>query len=255
MNTFAKVANFCHQQLLKNNEAMDYVIHKRELNFESINKFEIGLFPQDLRELFEAVDPKELRSSGLIRNASASPFKTQNLVLPIRDVYGEYIALAGRTLLSEQEREQRNIVKYMNSVYKKSQHLFGLNFAKNSILEKNAVYIVEGYFDVIMPHQKGLTNVVATCGAFLSIRHVALLSRYTDNIVVVMDNEPEAQEKARKAVDKNNYEGINLSFLNPLQDETAKDVDEYLRTHSVNELIARLEPNKENYADIRPLWD
>lgn len=254
MDTFAKVANFCHQKLLNSEEVMEYVLHKRELNLDSINKFEIGLFPADLRELFDIIDPKELRSAGIIKNASASVFKKQNLVMPIKDVYGNYIAMAGRTLLSEQEREKQGIVKYMNSVYKKSHHLFGLNFAKNSILNKNVAYVVEGYFDVIMPHQKGLENVVATCGAFLSIRHVAILSRYTNNIVIVMDNEPEAQEKARKAVEKNHYEGINLTFRNPLQNESAKDIDEYLRTHSVEELYSLLE-NKENYADIRPLWD
>lgn len=254
MDTFAKVANFCHQRLLNNKEVMEYVLYKRELTLDSINKFELGLFPQDLRELFELIDPKELRSAGIIKNASASVFKTQDLVMPIKDVYNNYIAMSGRTLLSEQEREKRGIVKYMNSVYKKSHHLFGLNFAKNSILKRNVVYVVEGYFDVIMPHQKGLENVVATCGAFLSIRHVALLSRYTNNIVIVMDNEPEAQEKARRAVEKNHYEGINLTFRNPLQNESAKDVDEYLRTHSVEELNSLLDI-EENYADIRPLWD
>ncbi|MFA5048447.1 MAG: toprim domain-containing protein [Patescibacteria group bacterium] len=254
MNTFAKVANFCHQKLLQSNEVMEYVLHKRKINLESINKFEIGLFPQDLRELFEIINSKELRLAGIIKNASVSTFKTQNLVMPIRDVYGNYIAMAGRTLLSEQEREKHGIVKYINSVYKKSYHLFGFNFAKNSILKKNMVYVVEGYFDVIMPHQKGLENFVATCGAFLSIRHVALLSRYTNNIVIIMDNELEAQEKARKAVEKNNYEGINLTFYNPLQNDIEKDVDEFLRIHSVEDLSFRLE-SKEHYADIRPLWD
>lgn len=255
MNTFAKVASFCHKRLFKDDEVMEYILRKREISTDFIDKFEIGLFPQDLRELFEAIDPKDLRSSGIIRNASASVFKTQSLVMPVRDVYGKYIALAGRTLLPEKERGEQAIPKYMNSVYKKSHHLFGLNFAKHRILKENVVYVVEGYFDVIMPHQKGLENVVATCGAFLSVRHIALLSRYTNNIVIVMDNEPEAQEKARRAVEKNNHEGINLSFLNPLENDPAKDLDEYLRNNSVNELIKRLRPDKESYANIKPLWD
>jgi len=230
---------------------MDYVINKRGLTTETINKFEIGLFPQNLRDLFAAADPKDLRAAGLIKNASVSMFKIHNLIMPIKDVYGNYLALAGRTLLTEEERKKINAPKYMNSVYKKSQHLFGLNFAKNKIIEKNIVYVVEGYFDVITPHQKGFDNVVATCGAFLSIRHVALLARYTNNIVVIMDNEPEAQEKARKSVEKNNYKGINLTYCNPLENEKEKDIDEYLRNHNLNDFTDHLDCKFDN---IKSLW-
>lgn len=255
MNIFAKVANFCHKNLFKNEEALDYVCYKRKISTEFINNFELGLFPQDLRELFEIIDPKDLRSHGIIKNASTSTFKVHNLVLPIKDVYGEYIALAGRTLLTESEREKQHVPKYMNSVYKKSHHLFGFNLAKHKILQNNIVYVVEGYFDVIMPHQKGIDNIVATCGSFLSVRHIALLSRYTNNIVVIMDNEPEAQEKARKVVEKNNYDGINLSYMNPLENSASKDIDEFLRTNSVEEFKKRLRIGEESYADIKPLWD
>ena len=181
---FVKVIEFCHNRLLKDDKILKYLKSDRKLSIESINKFQIGLFPKDLREMFKIADAKDLRSAGIIKHASSSVFKTRNLTIPIRDVYGNYIALAGRTLLSEEKREKKGIPKYINSVYKKSHHLFGLNFAKNSILEKGVAYVVEGYFDVIMPHQKGMNNVVATCGTFLSTRHLALLSRYTDKIVV-----------------------------------------------------------------------
>jgi DNA primase len=193
---------------------MEHLQQKRGLSLDSITKFQLGLFPQDLRKLFKVADPKELRSAGIIRHASASPFKNQDLVMPIRDIYGNYIALAGRTRLSEKEREEKGIAKYRNSVYKKSHHMFGLNFAKRSILENNVVYIVEGYFDVITPHQHGLENVVATCGAFLTTRHIVLLSRYTTNLVLIMDNEEQAQETARKTIERKGREGINLSFAN-----------------------------------------
>lgn len=249
---FAKVTEFCHNRLLQDGETMDYLENKRKINLESINKFQIGLFPKDLRELFQVVDPKDLRSAGIIKHASSSAFKTRNLVMPIKDVYGDYIAFAGRTLLSEEKREKKGIPKYINSVYKKSHHLFGLNFAKNSILEKGVAYVVEGYFDVIMPHQKGMNNVVATCGTFLSTRHLALLSRYTDKIVIILDNEPDAQEKAQKIVERRQHEGLSVTAENPLNDE-AKDIDEYLRSHSVSELLASLE--KGNYDNIKPFWD
>jgi DNA primase len=250
--TFAKVTKFCHNYLLQNDNVMNYLKNKRKLTLESINKFQIGLFPKDLRELFEKIDPKDLRSSGLIRHASSSIFKTYNLVMPIKNVYDDYIAFAGRVLLSGAECRKRGIPKYKNSVYKKSHHLFGFNFAKNSILEKGVVYIVEGYFDVIMPHQKGMKNVVATCGSFLSVRHLSLLSRYTDKIVIILDNEPNAQDTAKKIVEKRQYEGLNITSKNPLKDK-ANDIDEYLREHTIDELMNNLK--KRNYDNIKPFWD
>jgi len=236
--TFLKVINFCHNYLLENEEILNYLIEDRKISIESINKFNLGLFPDDLRLLFSEIDPKDLRDAGIIRNASSSVFKIQNLLIPISDAYSEYIALAGRTLLTEEQRKKKGIAKYRNSIYKKSHHLFGLNFAKNSILENNVVYVVEGYFDVIMPHQKGMNNVVATCGTFLSSQHIALLSRYTDKIVIILDNEENAQEKANMIVEKKKFSGIEIVAKNPLRNE--KDIDEYLKNHSVSELLENL---------------
>jgi len=239
-NVFQDVVKICSENLLYNKEVLDYIVNERKISLNSINKFELGLFPEDLRNLFDKISPEDLRSAGLIFNSSSSKFQLNNLVMPIRDVYGNYIALVGRSMLGDEERKSKNIVKYYNSVYKKRQHLFGLNFAKNSIIEKDVVYVVEGYFDVISPHQNGFTNVVAVCGSFLTSRQVALLSRYTSNIVMIMDNEPTAQEKAQKFVEKNDFKNINLTFHNPLINEKEKDIDEYLKEHTLDDLISLL---------------
>lgn len=236
---YKQVAEFCHFNLLKNEEALNY-LDNRKISLDSIKKFQIGLFPQDFNNLFNLIDIKKLKMFGIIKTASSSPFRIQNLTFPIKDVYGNYIALAGRTMIDEGKRIEYSIAKYKNSIYKKSHHLFGLNTAKHSILQNNKVYVVEGYFDVIAPHQHGISNVVATCGTFLSVRHVALLARYTNNVVVVMDNEIVAQQKAKKIVARK-YDGINVSLLNPLEDQTEKDLDEFLRNHEAKELIIRLQ--------------
>ena len=251
-NVFFKVSKFCHERLLNDKNVLTY-LEDRKLTIDSIKKFQIGLFPSDLRELFSQFDPKDLRSSGIIRHASKSVFQLQDLIMPIRDVYGHYIALAGRTRLSEVDREKLKIPKYINSVYDKSHHLYGLNFAKHSILKSNKVYVVEGYFDVISPHQHGLNNVVAICGSFLSSRHLALLSRYTNNIVLFFDNEEEALNRCKKIVEKKRRDGINLSVINPLP-KGIKDVDEFLRKNTAKSLIALLEA-REDYDNIEPRWD
>jgi len=250
---FANVSKFCHDRLLKNEDVIAYLTDKRKLSLESIKKFQIGLFPSDLRELFLVINPKDLRAVGIIKHASKSMFKLQDLVMPIQDVYGNIIALAGRTRLPEEKRQKRKISKYINSVYDKSHHLYGLNFAKRSIIKQNKVYVVEGYFDVITPHQHGINNVVAICGAFLSSRHLALLSRYTDNIVLLFDNEPEAKARANKIAEKKRRDGVFLSVENPLP-EGIKDVDEFLRIHSAQSFLSLLEA-KGSYDNIEPDWD
>ena len=244
------VSQYCHEKLLSNDEALDYLVNKRKLSHESLDKWEIGLFPQDLRELFDIIDPKELRSSNIVKNASKSMFQNHDIVMPIKDVYGNYVAMAGRTRLSDEERENIKVPKYINSTYSKTHHLFGMNFAKNSILKTDIAYVVEGYFDVIMPHQKGFDNIVATCGAYLSTRHLILLSRYTNNIVLFLDNEENAQEKAQKIVEKKQREGINLSRLCPLPNGV-KDIDQFLRYNDVSEFKILLQPKKEyEFKDI-----
>jgi len=251
-----EVAKFCHKRLFKYKEVMDYLTKERGLTEKSIKKFEIGLFPQDLRELFQIIGAKELRDAEIIKHASKSVFQTRDLVMPVKDVYGNTIAMAGRCRLSEEERTKKKIriSKYINSKYDKSHHLFGLNFAKRSILRENVAYVVEGYFDVITPHQEGLTNIVAICGSHLSTRQLALLSRYTDKVVLLFDNEVEAQERAHRDAEKKQREGIILTVSNPLGSSSAKDIDQFLRENSVEEFISLLEPRK-NYDNIRPFWD
>jgi len=249
----ANVSEYCCMKLYSDEIALNYLRNDRNLSDDIIKRFEIGLFPQDLRELFDLADPKSLREAGVIKNASKSVFKTWDLVMPVRDAYGNYIAMAGRVRMSEEERDHKGIPKYINSVYKKSQHLYGLNFAKHSILETGVAYVVEGLFDVITPHQKGLDNFVGICGKQLSTRHIALLARYADRIVLILDNEQDAQECAQRTIKKKQYDGISIVAHNPFP-QGIKDVDQFLRSRPIGELITNLE-KREDYGSIKPLWD
>lgn len=244
---FKKVAEICNNHLLSNDEVLLY-LNNRGINQKSINKFQIGLFPKNLKILFDELDPKELRLAGIIRNISESKFHIQDLVVPIRDVYGNYVALAGRTRLTDEERKKRNIAKYMNTPYSKRNHLFGMNFAKKYIIKYNAVYVVEGYFDVISPHQYNFNNVVAVCGAYLTLRHFALLARYTNHIILLFDNEPEAIERAKRTVERRKQEDLIIEAVN-IFPKNIKDLDEYLKTYSIKDLRVALD----GY-DIEPIW-
>lgn len=104
------------------------------------------------------------------------------LVIPINNLYGESVGYAFRALEPDDK-----LPKYMNTVYSKSEHLYGLDRAYPHILKHNLAIVVEGYMDVILCHQEGLENVVAMCGSTVSYQQAILLRRFTSNVVVVYD--------------------------------------------------------------------
>ena len=247
---FDSVSLSCHENLLNSDDSLKY-LYDRGISDHSIRVFRLGLFPKDMSEILKPINPKWLKECDIIKNASRSKFQTWDLIVPITDAYGRYIALAGRTMMSEKERDIKRIPKYMNSNYKKSEHMFGLGRDSiKEILNKDKVYVVEGYFDVISAHQNGLKNVVAICGAYLSNKQLSLLSRYTKNIVLMFDNEEEAQNKAKKIAIKKRRGEVNLSVENPLPHD-AKDIDEFFQKYSLSDLSF---DKKEDLFDINTIW-
>jgi len=103
--------------------------------------------------------------------------------------------------------------KWINEPYQKSKHLFNLDQAKEHIRESNFVYIVEGYFDVLILRQTGIKNVVALCGTALSDYHLALLYRYCNRIVLLLDGDIAgklATDKIFQKLSENNFTGKSL---------------------------------------------
>jgi DNA primase len=235
-DAFVRTAEFCHKNLMKSLDILEYLHDIRGLSDESLSKFLVGLFPQDMCHLFRHIPANELRMCGLIKNASHSMFKTWNLVMPIFDTYGSPIAFAGRTLLSGRDRAKRRISKYMNTSYLKTRNLFGLHMAKRNILKSDTVYVVEGYFDVIKAHQENITNVVGCCGTSLSGRQIAILSRYASKIILLFDNDEAGRRNAALHVERKRYSGVTMMAKNPFPPEV-KDLDDFLSLYSATDFL------------------
>lgn len=225
---FERLADVCHNLLLSNDHLLSYLEENRGLNYETIKSQKLGAFPKDLRLLFKDIHPEELKEHNIIWAADRSPFQQYPIIIPIRDFMGQPIAIAGRTLLSEQRRKELGIPKYRNSNYTKTAHLYGLDRAKRAIRELNQAYVVEGYFDVLTPHQLGIRNVVATCGTMFSLRQLIMLARYTENVCLLFDNDEAGHTSANRLVQKLGDTEINLEYK--FTPEGYKDVDELLRS-------------------------
>ncbi|KKN37883.1 hypothetical protein LCGC14_0758920 [marine sediment metagenome] len=249
---FEKLTNVCHKLLLKNDSLMYYLKVCRGMTDETISTYKLGAFPEDLRDLYKYnLDPKELRERNIVWNAERSQFQLYPIVIPVRDLHGQTIAIGCRTLLSEKKRKKMGIPKYRNSVYKKTFHLYGLDRAVEAIKEADKCFIVEGYFDAIMAHQKGIRNVVATSGTIFSERQLIILSRYASNISLLFDNDEPGRISAKKAMETRDTDGINLTC--EFTPKGYKDLDEYLRKGGDVNLF-REERIDFNGLEIETLW-
>jgi len=187
--------------------ALDYAL-QRGLSEESIERFGLGFAPDGWDGLIQfarrqGVGEGQLVAAGLIirREQSSGCYDRfrNRLMFPIFDPTGGVIAFGGRAL-DDSER-----AKYLNSpqtpLFDKSSSLYALNWARQGVVEREQAVVVEGYMDALIPHQAGVTNVVATLGTALTERHVRLLSRYAREVVLIFDADAAGQAAADRALE------------------------------------------------------
>lgn len=222
-----EAALYYHETLYKDisKPAQEYV-KKRKLDNKTLKNYTIGYAPAN-SNLYKFLKEKgftdeEILSSDLVNklgNTFVDRFKNR-LIFPIQDVRNRYIAFGGRVL-------DNSLPKYINSpeniVYSKARNLYGLNVAKNSKLEK--LIIVEGYMDVVSLHQRGIENVVASCGTALTEAQGRLLRKYAEKIIISYDSDAAGQAATLRGLEILTNLGCDIRIL---QMEGAKDPDEYV---------------------------
>lgn len=222
---FNKFCKICFDQLRDNKDALAY-LKKRNINIKTIKEFQLGYFDPNIRAYLGKINAQDLRKNNVFFDAQYSPFEHYNLVIPIRDPLGNSVAIGCRTMLGEAERKELGIPKYRNTEFNKSSYLFGLDLAKNAIRENNNVFVVEGYLDVISAHQAGIKNVVGSLGTNISERQMSVLSRYTDNIGILFDNDKAGKISASRVLQKRSRDDVSLSSFSIVGHY--KDLDELI---------------------------
>jgi len=218
--------DICHSNLKNSNKCLEYLMKDRQLDKESISKNNIGFFPQNPSVLTKYVSEDLLNKLNILNYSKGSDFSDYfYLIFPIYSEYNEPIGISGRTLLADDERNYLGIPKYKNSSYKKSNILYGLNYAKEHILKSNNVYVLEGYFDQISMSKNSFLNSVAICGTAFSQNHFLKLARYTDRITFILDSDEAGAKSVERIYSKYISRGIRLRFLKV--PDSYKDVDEY----------------------------
>ena len=238
-----EAARFYHTQLYSpvGEEGLAYA-QKRGMPKSTLTRFGIGFAPNAWSSLCDAMMAKgyteeELKQSGLASTSQKTGkvydrFRNR-LMFPIIDVRGNVIGFGGRVM-------DDSTPKYLNSpetvIFNKRKNLFALNLAKKSKL--GYMILVEGYMDAIALHQYGFDCAVASLGTSLTEEHAALLSRYTEQVMLIYDGDEAGQNATKRAIPMLEKAGLQVKVL---QMRDAKDPDEFLKKFGADRFRLLLE--------------
>lgn len=165
------------------------------------------------------------------------------VMFPVHSLSGKIVAFGGRIL-----KKTDNAAKYVNSpeseIYHKSNELYGIFFAKNSIVKEDRCFLVEGYTDVISMHQAGIENVVASSGTSLTPGQIRLIHRFTSNITVLYDGDAAGIHASIRGIDMLLSEGMNVKVV-LLPD--GEDPDSFARIRDSSEFNAFIKEHQTDF--------
>lgn len=256
-----------------NSYALEYFISKvkdiakdkRRASEEMYERFPLGYAPNDWGGLMNHLLSKgysidQLMRSGLIVKSEKGDkhydFFRGRIMFPIFSTSGKIIGFSGRYILDEKTKDGKELTKVINSkesdAYSKSQSILGLYQAKNEILNSGNAVLVEGNFDVTSFHQIGLANTIAPLGTAFTKDQAQIIRKFTDTIVLAIDND----KAGRETIEKNSLllleEGFKVSVFIPIKDEEDQkltDTDPEHKGMDPDDLIQKINWPKDSFIE------
>lgn len=228
--------------------------HRRGLDDKTVEKFGLGYCPEAwdgfTKTAIEKGYKKEfLLKTGLTIESERGLFDRfrARVMFPIRDLAGKIIAFGGRIMTNDKKS-----AKYLNSpeseIYHKSRTLYGIFFAKKSIVQHNRCYLVEGYLDVISFHQKGIENTVASSGTSLTIEQIRLIRRLTPNVTIIYDGDAAGIKASLRGIDLVLEEGLNVRVVSLPEGE---DPDSYAQAHTAEQVLEYITQHETDFIHFK----
>jgi len=205
----------------------------RGLMAAAIKDWQIGYAPKQWRALIDFLGSRgysddEISKAGLIvkkeeKNEYYDRFRDR-IIFPIHDLNGLVIGFTAR---ENPEQSDSRMGKYINTpntlIYDKSQVIYGLNKAKLDIKKENLCVLVEGQMDVLMAHQAGFKNVVASSGTALTEKQLRILKRYTENLATAFDMDLAGEIATKRGIDLALQFGFNTKVINLPEEQDPAD--------------------------------
>ncbi len=227
-----KAQEFFHYILTKHSlgkKALEY-LKKRGLSDESIEIFGLGYAPNSWESLTKFLRKRgfsnaEIITSGLGVTSKSSCYDRfrGRIIYPLIDGKDKLRGFSGRVL---NQAEPKYINSPQTPIFDKSNFLFGLNLAKAEIRNQKQAILVEGEMDVILPHQAGFKNVVASKGTALTEGQIDLIKKYTDTIILGFDMDLAGDSASRRGIEIAEKAGLNIKVI---QLQSGKDAAEVVK--------------------------
>jgi DNA primase len=226
----------------------------RERGFRDdiVKKFQLG-YSLEQRDAFSVEAQKNgyrrefLLKTGLSTGGdNGSPLYDRfrgRVIFPVHTLSGKVVAFGGRIL-----KKAENTGKYVNSpeseIYSKSNELYGIYFAKNSIVKQDKCFLVEGYTDVLSMHQAGIENVVSSSGTALTHGQIRMIHRFSENITVLYDGDAAGIKAALRGIDLLLEDAMNVKVvLLP----AGEDPDSFARKQNAESFHKYIEQNETDF--------
>lgn len=253
---------YYHNNLLHHEEGQSIGLsyfRERGFNDKTIEKFELGYalsgwenFSKEA--LSKGYSQDLLEKTGLVVKKEDGPDSYRvydrfrgRVIFPVHNISGKVIAFGARMLGKE-----KNQPKYINSpeteIYHKSNVLYGLYQAKNTIRQNDNCYLVEGYTDVISLHQAGVDNVVSSSGTALTEEQIKLIRRFSENVTVLFDGDAAGIKAALRGIDLILKGGLNVRVvLFP----DGEDPDSYSRKLGTTDFQKFLKESRKDFISFK----
>lgn len=242
-------AEFYSQQLKSHpnkQQAISY-LKARGISGQTAKIYNIGFAPEGWKNLYREltaskIPEQQLTSSGLIivKSESKKYDRFRNRIMfPIQDQRGRTIGFGGRSI-SDATMEAKYINSPETAIFSKGEELYGLYEAKKANRKLEQILVVEGYFDVVVLHNAGISNAVATLGTAVSLSHIKMLFKITDNIIFGFDGDLAGRNAAWRALSlclPILPDGKSVKFL--LLPE-GSDPDSYVSEHGKEKFLKQL---------------
>ena len=229
-----------HQCLLAEpaaERAREY-LRSRGITQQSIKTFRLGFHPDNWTWLLDQgralkFTEQELFQAKLVRERTTGGYYddfVDRVMFPIRDTRSRPVAFGGRVLPDSPKQEPKYLNSPESELFTKSRLVYGFEQARETIKKTETVVVMEGYTDVILAHQHGLTNAVATLGTSLTETHVGFLKRFARKVVLVFDGDEAGQKAAGRAIEKFLAQDVDLRILTLPE---GLDPADYLEKHGL----------------------
>jgi len=197
-------------------EARDYLLNTRNISEETLKKFRFGYVPRRARHDW-----------------------SERIIMPLFDPYGKLVVVTSRKFRTTDQKQ----FPHLHEEFNKKFFLYGIDVAKEAIINKGKIILVEGQIDTTHMHSVGFNMTAGILGSAFTLEHLSVIRRYCNEVYLMFDHDEAGLKTLKRSmltVDKYDIrETFNMEFipvLLPIGNKKKEDPDGFLNSHSARDM-------------------